>query len=253
MTPSMRFSFIICSADDFWQFQPFRKQKSSFLLIHHSTWCPVTVIEEEIVVGPAGLHEVTNGLPPQEICGFDNLQREKAQSRRVWPTEYVFCNDLHLFLEKHKDLLSRLSSCGQRRSPPCQRRCRSLVLYGWATEFRHWASLWQTNSRLKMLKVFSFFISHLDLSPSVTLRNNSFRCLKCLIFIFHLNLTHNTPIKICQLSVCGLTWLQCGWMVQMRMNWIPLVVSSSRLNKLACCIEPSARNLTGLTTTDQSD
>lgn len=45
-------------------------------LIHHSNRRPVTVIEQEIVVGASGLHKVTNRLPPLEVSYFDALQRE---------------------------------------------------------------------------------------------------------------------------------------------------------------------------------
>ena len=119
--------------------------QTSCLLIHHATRRLVTVIKEEIVVGAAGRHKVSDGLPPLEVSFFNNLQWEKQQIRSVWAfILWSVMKHEHL----HEDLPSSLNSCVERRRPPCQRRCRIRLLCGWATESRRPASLWGTNKLL---------------------------------------------------------------------------------------------------------
>ena len=74
-TLSVKFPlYYLFTREETLQLQPFRKLKTC-LLIHHPNRCPVTVIEEEIVIGATSRHKVTHGLPPLEISSFYNLQR----------------------------------------------------------------------------------------------------------------------------------------------------------------------------------
>lgn len=141
----------------------------------NQVYCSIIVIEATVEEGVVGFsstfHKSSNFLPPVKLSaqvkhglqGTHTLVLYSASILLIihWNThftpqrKYLYVQQL-ITLSKmslaqsfssNSDLPSRLSSCAERWSPPCQRRCRSPDLCGSATELHQRASLWGKRKR----------------------------------------------------------------------------------------------------------